>query len=74
MFIAVATTQSMRHQTPTSLLTCRLQRSGRVPYEQYRVEFLHRSPDVVIFHNFVTDREASALRHMAASKVCLTKP
>lgn len=44
-------------------------RSDRAPYEQYRVEFLHSSPDVVVFHDFVTDREAAKLRDMAASKV-----
>ena len=48
---------------------CRLQRNDRVPYERYRVEFLHHSPDVVIFHDFITDREATALRNMAVNKV-----
>jgi len=56
-------------QLLTSRSLCRLQRNDRVPYERYRVEFLHRSPDVVIFHDFITDREATALRDMAVSKV-----
>lgn len=56
-------------QTLSSSLNCRFLRSGRVPYEQYKMEFLHSSPDVVIFLDFVTDREASTLRDMAGSKV-----
>jgi prolyl 4-hydroxylase len=54
-------------------LHCRLVSSRTVPFQRHKVEFVHRSPDVVLFHDFVSDRESQRLRDMAADKIVRAK-
>jgi len=49
--------------------SCELQRSQSVPYQFAKVEYIHRSPDIILFHDFVSQREAEQLREMAVRKV-----
>jgi len=48
---------------------CELQRSPSVPYQTAKVEYLGRSPDLILFNDFITEREAEQLQEMAVPSV-----
>lgn len=50
-------------------LSCVYKRGRVVPFLRVKVEHLHRSPDVVMFHDFITDIESKHLQQLAKSKI-----
>jgi hypothetical protein len=48
---------------------CLFQRSDDVPFQRTKVEIVNRSPEVLLFHDFVTDREARRLKEIAMMEV-----
>ena len=47
-------------------LQCTYDHSRSVPYQRLKVEYVNRSPDVLLFHDFVTDREVESLKSDAS--------
>jgi len=52
---------------------CTLQQSQSVPYQSNKLEYVARSPDVMLFHDFVSQNEAERLKEMAIPAVCMRK-
>jgi len=40
-----------------------------MPYQSFKVEYVHRSPDIIVFNDFVNQREAEQLKEMAVPTV-----
>lgn len=48
-----------------------MQQSQSVPYQSIKVEYVARAPEVILFHDFVSQREAEQLKEMAIPEVCI---
>ena len=55
----------------TAELKCSYKRTAFRPYDGYKTEFLHHSPDVVLFYDVITTDESAILRELASEKVLL---